>query len=220
MKTEELSLKKKPQFITLEGIEGAGKSTVVKFISEFLQSKNIDFIITREPGGTIIAEEIRYVVLGHHNEPMHHDTELLLFFAARAQHLNQIIKPALAVGKWVICDRFTDTTYAYQGTGRNIENERIAILENLVQGKLRPDLTFILDITPEIGIFRTKAKKPDRIEAEEISFFRKVRNCYLTMAKDNPNRYKVIDATRSISNVKKQIINSISSILGGEYNGV
>lgn len=192
-------------FITLEGIEGAGKSTAISFISNYLQTKNIDFITTREPGGTIIAEKIRQIVLGHHPEVMHADTELLLFFAARAQHLNTVIKPALALGKWVICDRFTDTSYAYQGIGRSIPKERIAILENWVQGELRPNLTFIFDVTPEISIKRTKSKKPDRIEAEEVSFFRRVRSCYLTMAKENPKRYKIIDATKSISNVKKQI---------------
>jgi dTMP kinase len=197
--------KNTPKFITLEGIEGAGKSTAIEFISKFLQSKNINFITTREPGGTIIAEKIRQIVLGHHPESMHHDTELLLFFAARAQHLNQVIKPALAKGKWVICDRFTDTSYAYQGVGRNIPKERIAILENLIQGTLRPDLTFILDIPPEVGVQRTKSKNPDRIEAEELGFFRKIRNCYLTMAKENPKRYKVIDAAKAIDEVERQI---------------
>lgn len=214
------------KFITLEGIEGAGKSTAMSFIGNYLKSKNIDFIVTREPGGTIIAEKIRQVVLGHHPELMHPDTELLLFFAARAQHLNTIIKPALELGKWVISDRFTDTSYAYQGVGRNIPKERIAILENWVQGNLRPDLTFIFDITPEIGIQRTiakkhnnalypertEAKKPDRIEAEEVGFFRRVRNCYLTMAKENPKRYKVIDATKSISKVKQQINTILETI--------
>ena len=194
-----------PKFITLEGIEGAGKSTAVKFISKFLQSKNIDFITTREPGGTIIAEKIRQIILEHHAEPMHHDTELLLFFAARVQHLNQAIKPALNAGKWVICDRFTDASYAYQGVGRNIPKERIRILENLTQGTLRPDLTFILDIPPEVGINRTKFKKPDRIEAEEIDFFHKIRDCYLTMAKENPKRYKIIDAAKAIDEVERQI---------------
>jgi dTMP kinase len=211
----------KAKFITLEGIEGAGKSTAIKFISEFLQSKNIDFVITREPGGTIIAEKIRQVVLGHHPEIMHPDTELLLFFAARAQHLNQVIKPALASRKWVICDRFTDTSYAYQGVGRNIPNERIAVLENLIQEKLRPDLTLILDITPEVGVHRTKSKKPDRIEVEEVSFFRRIRNCYLTMAKENPKRYKVIDATKSITKVKQQISDVLDNICtpGNNSNG-
>jgi dTMP kinase len=202
------SIKNTPKFITLDGVEGAGKSTAIEFISKFLQSKSICFITTREPGGTIIAEKIRQLVLGHHPEPMHPDTELLLFFAARAQHLNQVIKPALAAEKWVICDRFTDTSYAYQGVGRNIPKERIAILENLIQEALRPDLTFILDIPPEIGIHRTKSKKPDRIEAEELSFFCKIRDCYLTMAKENPKRYKVIDAAKPINEVEQQI-NSI-----------
>jgi dTMP kinase len=202
----------KGRFITLEGIEGAGKSTAISYISDYLQNININFIVSREPGGTIIAEKIRQIVLGHHPEPMHPDTELLLFFAARAQHLNIKIKPALERGEWVISDRFTDTSYAYQGIGRNIPQERISVLENWVQGDLRPDLTFIFDISPEISIQRTKSKKPDRIEAEEVGFFRRIRKFYLTMAQENPKRYKVIDASQSITKVKQQISTILESI--------
>lgn len=209
---EQQNLINKGRFITLEGIEGAGKTTAITFISDYLKNKDIRFIVTREPGGTEIAEKIRHVVLGHHSESMHPDTELLLFFAARAQHLNIKIKPALERGEWVISDRFTDTSYAYQGIGRNIPQERIAVLENWVQGDLRPDLTFIFDISPELSVKRSRSKNLDRIEVEEIGFFRRIRNFYLTMAQNNPNRYKIIDAAKSISKVKQQISTILENI--------
>ena len=165
---------KQGYFITLEGIEGAGKSTAVQFLAEYLRKAKIDFILTREPGGTEIAEKIRGVILDHYQETMHPDTEMLLYFAGRAQHFNQIIVPALKRGQWVICDRFTDATYAYQGGGRGLSQEKIAILEQWVQGDLRPDYTLLFDVTVSTGLSRIKKNRYlDRIEKEEEHFFRK-----------------------------------------------
>lgn len=197
----------KPYFITLEGIEGAGKTTVIKqIIVPYLNKKNIDFITSREPGGTKIAEDIRQVLLMHHEEKMCSDTELLLMFASRAQHIAHVIKPALKQGKWVISDRFTDASYAYQGGGRNIPSERIAVLENWVQGDLRPDLVLVLDISPKVGLLRTKnISSLDRIESEQLDFFQRVRDCYLERARQNPQRYKVIDANQSLAKIARQI---------------
>jgi dTMP kinase len=199
-------MEKNKNFITIEGIDGAGKSTVMTYIEKYLIEHKIDFISTREPGGTEIAEAIRRLILAHYEERMYPDTELLLYFASRAQHIAEVIKPALIAGKWVLCDRFTDASYAYQGVGRNIPPERIAILENFVQGELRPDLTLILDVAPEVGLQRVSQQGSlDRLEAEQLDFFIKVRECYLDMAKHNPQRYKVIDANRSIADVERQI---------------
>ena len=145
-------------FITVEGVEGAGKSTNIKVIEEFLSEKNVDYILTREPGGTLLAEKIRDLLLRHHEEEMEATTELLLIFAARAQHLNTTIKPKLSEGKWVLCDRFTDATYAYQGAGRGCESKLIGQLETLVQGSLRPDLTVIFDLDPRVGLERARER--------------------------------------------------------------
>jgi dTMP kinase len=165
-------------FITLEGIEGAGKSTAASYIAEYLQHNNINFILTREPGGTEISEKIREVILSHYSEPMHPDTELLLYFSGRAQHLNQIIIPALKRGQWVICDRFTDATYAYQGGGRGLNQDKITILENWVQGDLLPDYTLLFDVEVKCGLGRIKKDRIlDRIELEKEFFFEKVRLC-------------------------------------------
>lgn len=194
------------KFITLEGIEGAGKSTVIKFIADFLRENKIELVITREPGGTEIAEKIRKVVLDHNNEPMHPDTEILLYFASRAQHLHQVIIPALEQGKWVLCDRFTDATYAYQSGGRGIPFEKIHILENWVQQGLKPDYTILLDVDVAVGMSRIQQNRVlDRFEVEEHSFFVKVRACYLSMAKAEPQRYRVINANISPDLVIQQI---------------
>jgi dTMP kinase len=204
----------KNYFITLEGVEGAGKTTVANFIGEFLTDNSIGFVVTREPGGTPIAEAIRKVLLDHQQEVMCPDTELLLYFASRAQHLATLIKPALADGKWVICDRFTDATYAYQGAGRKLTKERIAIIEEWVQQGLKPDLTVILDIDPVIGLNRARVKGAlDRIESEEITFFERVREQYLAMANNNPQRYKVISAEQSLSDIKQQLFHILHSLL-------
>lgn len=194
------------QFITVEGTEGVGKSTNMAFIESWLKKAGKELIITREPGGTELGEKLRAVLLDAKEQSMSDDTELLLMFAARAQHLHQVIQPALDTGKWVLCDRFTDATYAYQGGGRGIKMSRIAQLEQWVQGDLRPDMTLILDLPVDIGLERAgKRSAPDRFELEKHDFFNKVRDTYLARAAANPERYQVIDASPSISDVQQSI---------------
>ena len=194
------------QFITVEGTEGVGKSTNMDFIESWLKKAGKELIITREPGGTELGEKLRAVLLDAKEQSMCDDTELLLMFAARAQHLNEVIQPALDAGKWVLCDRFTDSTYAYQGGGRGIELSRIAQLETWVQGDRRPDMTLILDLPIDVGLERAgKRSAPDRFELEKHDFFNKVRDTYLSRAAANPERYQVIDASPSISDVQQSI---------------
>lgn len=194
------------QFITIEGTEGVGKSTNMAFIESWLKNAGKEIVITREPGGTKLGEKLRDVLLDAKEQSMSDDTELLLMFAARAQHLQQVIKPALAAGKWVVCDRFTDSTYAYQGGGRGIDLSRIAELEQWVQGDLRPDMTFILDLPVDVGLERAgKRSSPDRFELEKHDFFNKVRNTYLSRAAEQPERYAVIDASPEMSQVQASI---------------
>ncbi len=201
-------------FITLEGIEGTGKSTAMRFLAEQFTGAQIPHVITREPGGTEIGDQIRRVLLSHHHEAMASDTELLLMFASRAQNLATVIKPALAAGKWVLCDRFIDASYAYQGGGRGIPATRIAALEEWVQQGLQPDLILIFDAEAEIGLSRIKQRSTkDRIEHEQHEFFERVRNAYLHRAQLNPNRYCIIDATQSIKNVEQQIQRAINPLL-------
>jgi dTMP kinase len=204
---------KRGLFITVEGIEGAGKSTAVSFIANYLRNCNISYVLTREFGGTEIAEKIRNVLLSHHDEVMYIDTELLLAFAARAQHLHALIKPKLAANVWVLCDRFTDSSYAYQGGGRGISSERIAVIENWVQGTLRPDFTILLDVEPTSAFKRIKNKLLDRIEIEKINFFEKVRACYLQRAKDEPNRFRVVDANKNRAEVEAQVEKIMQEII-------
>ncbi|MEI8055209.1 MAG: dTMP kinase [bacterium] len=193
-------------FITLEGGEGAGKSTAVQFLAQYLRKKNIEFILTREPGGTEIAEKIRKIILDHYQELMHPDTELLLYFAGRAQHLNQVVIPALKGGQWVICDRFTDATYAYQGAGRRLSQEKIAVLENLVQSALRPDYTLLFDINVDRGFGRIKNNRAlDRLEIESEEFYERVRSCYLNRAQKEPKRFYLIDANKTSEEVTEQV---------------
>ena len=204
----------KGKFITIEGGEGAGKSTNIPFIESYLKEKGVELVMTREPGGTPLSERIREILLDKNETAMSDDTELLLMFAARAQHLDQLIRPALAQGKWVICDRFTDATYAYQGGGRAIEFERIAQLENWVQGSLRPDLTIIFDLPVEIGMERAgKRSDPDRFEQENLDFFKRVRQCYLDRAHATPDRYAIIDAAPELSEVQASIIRVLDGLL-------
>ncbi len=199
-------------FITIEGIEGVGKSTNIEFITRCLDEFGVDWTITREPGGTVLAELIRKLLLDQHTEPMAEMAELLLIFAARAQHLAQVINPALAAGRWVVSDRFTDATYAYQGGGRGLNSDTIAQLETLVQGELRPDLTFILDLDPEIGLTRARQRATlDRFELEKISFFERVRHTYLERAAAEPRRCKVIDASNSLELVQRDIFNHLNN---------
>jgi dTMP kinase len=197
---------KRGLFITIEGGEGVGKSTNIEFIKTTLEAKGIQCIVTREPGGTPLAEEIREVLIKNRDEQVATETELLLMFAARAQHLNQKILPALEAGIWVISDRFTDATYAYQSGGRGVPSEKVALLENFVQGDVRPDLTLLLDAPIEVGMTRAKNRgKLDRFEEEASEFFNKVRNNYLSRAKAEPNRFKIIDATQSLVQVQADI---------------
>ena len=194
------------KFITLEGIEGVGKSSNLNFIAETLSSLGITVVKTREPGGTPIAEKIRQILLEKHSEVMCDETELLLMFAARKQHLHTVIEPALAAGQWVVCDRFTDATYAYQGGGRGIAEEVIAYLEQLVQKERRPDLTLLLDAPVSIGLQRARSTGPeDRFEQETIAFFESIRETYLTRAYAFPDRYHCINSEQTLAEVQAQI---------------
>lgn len=198
---------KRGLFLTLEGVEGVGKSTNIEYITQYLERRGIEYVLTREPGGTALAEEIRDLLLAVHEEPMSELTELLLVFAARAQHLDKVIQPALSKGKWVVCDRFTDATFAYQGAGRGLSAETIDQLQLLVQGELRPDLTLILDLDPEIGLARAGNRgELDRFELEQQSFFRHVRQGYLDIAQAEPERCKVIDASKPLTDVKLDLL--------------
>ena len=201
-------------FITIEGIEGVGKTTNIEFIKNYLIARGIQLLVTREPGGTGIAESIRHILLKKDDEPLNDDAELLLVFAARAQHLSQLISPALAKEQWVLCDRFTDATYAYQGGGRGLSVEKIAQLENTVQGDLRPDMTFILDVPVSVGMSRVEKRgELDRFEQEQHDFFERVRQTYLTRAKAAPERYQVIDASRTLPEVQKSIEEALEALL-------
>ena len=194
-------------FITLEGIEGVGKSTQIQFIADYLQEQGREFVITREPGGTPVGEDIRGLVLDNKHTDMVADTELLLMFAARAEHIDKVIRPALEAGKDVLCDRFTDASYAYQGLGRNISTERISMLEDWVQKGLKPDLTLLLDAPVSTGLERAaRRSEKDRFESETLVFFEAVRECYLQIAQNEPWRMKVIDASLDLENVKKQVL--------------
>lgn len=201
-------------FITLEGPEGAGKSTNREYLAERLREQGVDVLLTREPGGTPLAERIRELLLDPSDEPMAADTELLLVFAARAQHLQQVIRPALAKGSVVLCDRFTDATYAYQGGGRGLSIERIAQLEQFVQGELRPHLTLIFDLPVEVGLARAAARgRLDRFEQEGRGFFEAVRQAYLQRAAQAPQRYRVLDAGQTLAQVQADIDALLPSLL-------
>lgn len=200
-------------FITLEGPEGAGKTTNRAFIAEHLEQQGHQVVLTREPGGTELAEKIRELLLAEHSEPVAVDTELLLMFAARAQHIQQLIRPALAAGKIVLCDRFTDATYAYQGGGRGIDEQRIAVLENFVQGDLRPDLTLLFDLPVNEGMARAKQRgRLDRFEQEQQEFFEAVRQNYLARAEAEPMRFRVIAAQHALAQVQEQLIPILAQI--------
>ncbi len=198
------------KFITIEGTEGVGKSTNIEFIQQYLADKNIPLLLTREPGGTPLSEQIRELLLQNRDEKMDDTCELLLVFAARAQHLKTIILPALEKGYWVLCDRFTDATYAYQGGGRGLDVSLIHDLEQRVQGDIRPDLTLLLDIDVEQGLARAGQRgELDRFENEKIEFFEKVRAAYLSLAQNNPNRYAIIDAGKALNEVQNEIRGAI-----------
>ncbi len=193
-------------FITLEGGEGAGKSTNMAFIQQYFTERGLPWVATREPGGTPLAEEIREVLLQPREESVASDAELLLMFAARAQHIESVIKPAIASGSSVLCDRFTDATYAYQGGGRGVSMQRIQALEEFVQGEFRPDLTIYLDVPTEIGMARASARgELDRFEREQGEFFERVRAVYLERASAQPARYRVVDASRALTDVQRDL---------------
>ncbi|MBD8493801.1 dTMP kinase [Pseudomonas syringae] len=201
-------------FITLEGPEGAGKSTNREYLAAQLRAHDVDVVLTREPGGTPLAERIREILLAPSDEAMSADAELLLVFAARAQHIAQVIRPALARGAVVLCDRFTDATYAYQGGGRGLSHERIAILEQFVQGPLRPDLTLVFDLPVEIGLSRAAARgRLDRFEQEGRAFFEAVRSTYLQRAQAEPARYQLIDAAQSLEQVQQSLTVLLPALL-------
>ncbi len=194
-------------FITVEGGEGVGKSTNIAFMQQVLEEKGFEVIVTREPGGTPLAEEIREVLIKNREEKVVSETELLLMFAARAQHLHQKILPALEQGQCVISDRFTDATYAYQSGGRGVSAEKVALLETFVQGAFRPDITFLFDAPIEIGMARAKKRGSlDRFEEEEVSFFNRVRDNYLQRASKEPKRFKIIDASQSLEAVQASLL--------------
>lgn len=208
------------KFITIEGTEGVGKTTNIAFIKQWLDDNGISFINTREPGGTPLAEEIRQVLLSNRDEKVCSKAELLMMFAGRAQHIYQVIEPHLAQGNWVLCDRFTDATYAYQGAGREMGDDLIKDLETMVQGDMRPDLTLILDVPVELGLERAgKRSEPDRFELEKTDFFNRVRHAYLSMATNNPQRYKIIDASQALEHVQLQIADTLNSFLQKDHNG-
>lgn len=204
----------KGRFITLEGGEGVGKSTNLRFITDWMRERDIDFIQTREPGGTPLAEQLRALLLENREESVDPTAELLMVFAARAQHLAQVIRPALARGAWVICDRFTDATYAYQGGGRGLDRGLIAQLEQTVQGDLRPDRVLLLDLDPGIGLSRAaETGAADRFESEKLGFFHKVRDAYLARAAAAPDRYAVVNAARPLDEVQQRLAAELESLL-------
>lgn len=202
------------KFITVEGTEGVGKSTNIAFIEHFFRENNIEFIPTREPGGTPLAEELRSILLSRRDEKFDPTAELLTVFAARAQHLNTVIVPALERGAWVLSDRFTDATYAYQAYGRGLDINTVSMLESLVQKKLRPDKTFLLDIDVKVGLERARARGDlDRFESEEIAFFDKVRSGYLARVNQEPQRFSVIDAGQDLEAVQRDLKSELEKLL-------
>lgn len=203
------------KFITLEGGEGVGKTTNLAFIKDYLEQRNIPVVVTREPGGTELAEKIRQLLLDSKSEAISEQAELLMMFAARAQHIKHVIEPALAQGNWVLCDRFTDATYAYQGGGRNMKISAIKWLEDFVQGSLKPDLTLLLDAPIEVGIARVRERGAlDRFELEKVSFFENVRRAYLLQAELYPARIKLIKANQPLIEVQRAISDVIRTLPG------
>ena len=199
-------------FITMEGGEGVGKSTNMSLLENFLRDNGVDVLVTREPGGTGLGEEVRGLLLQHREGKVSEMAELLLLFAARAQHIDEVIEPALARGTWVLCDRFTDATYAYQSGGRGMPQDDIRALEDLVQKTLRPDYTLLLDVDVAVGMSRARNRgELDRIEREAMDFFERVRSSYLEIAERSSGRVHVVDASQSLEDVQAQLLK-----LGGE----
>jgi dTMP kinase len=202
------------KFITIEGIEGVGKTTNIGFIRKLMSRAGKDFIVTREPGGTPLGEAIRGLLLDPEYSGMDPGCELQLMFAARAEHLAKVIWPAIAAGRWVLCDRFTDATYAYQGGGRGIAAEKIARLEQWVQGDFRPDITVLLDVPVAVGLERAGNRGLlDRFEQETVDFFERVRHAYLDMAGRYSERYRVVDASQPLDQVQRQLEEVFQAVL-------
>jgi len=211
----------KGRFITIEGIEGCGKSTLITHLQHLLETTGCQVVVTREPGGTALGEEIRGLLLGQRKEGMVVESELLLLFAARAEHLAKVIRPALLAGKWVLCDRFTDATYAYQGGGRNISEKRIAALESWIQNTLHPDITFLLDLPVEMGLERAGRRAAlDRFELEDTAFHERVRAAYLALAAAQPERFRIVDASRPLSEVKAIVKQIFEKRVSGLSSGL
>ncbi len=202
------------RFITLEGIEGVGKSTNLEFVRELISKAGHEVRVTREPGGTMMAERLRDIVLHQHDESVPALAELLIMFAGRCLHVENLIRPVLKSGTWVLCDRFTDATYAYQGGGRGQSTDRIETLERWVQQGLQPDLTLLLDADPEVGLARAGARgEKDRFERERLEFFARVRSAYLERASRYPERMVIIDAERPLEEVQSSITKHLKKVL-------
>ena len=205
------------RFITLEGIEGAGKSTVAQLIGTWLARHGVAARLTREPGGTPLAERVRQIVLGHGDEPLSPVTETLLMFAARALHVQGVIAPALARGEWVVCDRFTDATRAYQGSGRGVDAALIETLAQAVHPHLLPDCTLLLDLPVAAGMARARGRSgagADRFEAETLDFFERVRNGYLALARSEPRRFRVLDAAQPLEAIERAVAGILAGLAG------
>ncbi|MCC1497706.1 dTMP kinase [Alcanivorax sp. 1008] len=199
------------RFITFEGGEGAGKSSNVQLVARFLRDHGAEVVVTREPGGTPLAEDIRNLLLAPRDEIMQADTELLLMFAARAQHVGALIEPALQRGAWVLSDRFVDASYAYQGGGRGLSMQRISALEELVLGGLKPDLTLLFDVPVEVGLARAGRRGDlDRIEQEDMAFFQRIRDTYLQRAEAEPQRFQVLNAAAPLQQVQEQLLGTLT----------
>ncbi|EEF81203.1 dTMP kinase [Methylophaga thiooxydans] len=203
------------KFISIEGIEGAGKSTQMRFIQSFLEHQGKTVVVTREPGGTVLGEQIRELLLTPRDEGMSHDAELLLMFAARAEHLEQVIKPALSRGDWVLSDRFVDATFAYQGGGRGIDIKRIESISDWTLQAIHTDLTLLFDLPVAVGQERVikRSQDKDRFEQEKGVFFEKIRQCYLQRADHEPDRIKKIDAGQTIENIQHQVTTALMALL-------
>ncbi|HKD52577.1 MAG TPA: dTMP kinase [Steroidobacteraceae bacterium] len=205
------------RFITLEGIEGAGKSTVAQLVVAWLAQRGVPARLTREPGGTPLAERVRQIVLSHGTEPLLPVTETLLMFAARALHVQGVIAPALARGEWVVCDRFTDATRAYQGSGRGVDAALIETLAHAVHPQLTPDCTLLLDLPVAAGMARARGRSgagADRFESETLDFFERVRNGYLVLARRNPQRFRVLDATQPLDAIERSVTGILGELVG------
>ena len=203
------------KFITVEGIEGVGKSTNIEFLSTLIEAKGYEVVRTREPGGTPMAERIRAMLLAHGDEPLPDTAELLLFFAARSLNVNNRILPALEAGQWVICDRFTDASRAYQGAGRGLDRRRIDTLADWVQDGLQPDMTLLLDAPANVGMGRAERRgEADRLESEQQSFYERVRDAYLALAEAEPGRFSVIDASAGLESVQHDIVSAVQPLFG------